>query len=452
MAAAEATMEEMMMSPSFDRTIKIEADVVVVGTGPGGATVGRELAKAGRRVAFVERGRHPERVGNSLSVLKYIDRAGLVFSKEGLNVVRALATGGSTLVYTATACRPPAWLKEKYGVDITYEVNEAEEELKVGTLPDELLGPANYRLMSSANDLGYEWEPFKKFIDPKRCLPGCSDCILGCKRGAKWTAADYVAEAVGRGAILLNRVMVREAIIEDGRAVGIRGRDASNTPVEVRAQRVIISAGGMGTPAILQRSTISEAGQGFFCDPLRMVYGVPRDKGIGTASAPQMSVGTYEHQAEDGFILSPIIEPKVLFPPSVGLRNPRYLPKWINYGSILGIMVKIRDDMGGRINLDGSFSKPLTHDDHLKLDKGTRIAERILEKAGCEVNDIFYSMDRGAHPGGTARIGFVVDKDLKTRIDNLYVCDASVIPEPWGLPPVLTCIGLGKRLARHLMN
>jgi choline dehydrogenase-like flavoprotein len=34
---------------------------------------------------------------------------------------------------------------------------------------------------------------------------------------------------------------------------------------------------------------------------------------------------------------------------------------------------------------------------------------------------------------------------------NLYVCDCSVIPEAWGLPPVLTLVGLGKRLARHLV-
>jgi choline dehydrogenase-like flavoprotein len=440
------------MNPTAKQTIRLEADAVVVGTGPGGASVGRDLAKAGKRVVFVEGGRHPGRIGNHVSLIQYIDRAGLVYSEEGLNVVRALATGGSTLVFTATACRPPEWLKEKYGVDLTYEVNEAEEEIKTTVLPNELLGRANLRLMSSANELGYEWEPFKKFIDPEKCEPGCSDCILGCKRGAKWTSADYVAEAVRMGATLMNRVGIREVIVEDGRAVGVRGRNAWNAPVEVRAGWVIIAAGGMGTPVILQRSGLPEAGQGFFCDPLRMVYGVPRDRGVGTASAPQMSVGTYEHHDEHGFILSPIVEPWLLFGASVGLRNPRYLPKWMHYKSVLGIMVKIRDDMGGRVNLDGSFSKPLSYDDRLKLDTGTRVAERILENAGCEVSDIFYSIDRGAHPGGTARIGHVVDENLRTELENLYVCDASVIPEPWGLPPVLTCIGLGKRLAEHLQN
>ena len=47
---------------------------------------------------------------------------------------------------------------------------------------------------------------------------------------------------------------------------------------------------------------------------------------------------------------------------------------------------------------------------------------------------------------------FHVDADLKTRFDNLYVCDCSVIPEEWGLPPTMTLLGLGKRLAGHLLG
>jgi choline dehydrogenase-like flavoprotein len=57
-----------------------------------------------------------------------------------------------------------------------------------------------------------------------------------------------------------------------------------------------------------------------------------------------------------------------------------------------------------------------------------------------------------AHPGGTVKIGDIVDSNLQTEYENLYVCDCSVIPEAWGLPPTLTLIGLGKRLAKHLME
>ena len=54
--------------------------------------------------------------------------------------------------------------------------------------------------------------------------------------------------------------------------------------------------------------------------------------------------------------------------------------------------------------------------------------------------------------GQLTKIGEVVDSNLKTKFDNLYVCDCSVIPEAWGLPPTLTILGLGKRLAKHLQT
>jgi len=61
-----------------------------------------------------------------------------------------------------------------------------------------------------------------------------------------------------------------------------------------------------------------------------------------------------------------------------------------------------------------------------------------------------YSRQQGAHPGGTAAIGRVVDADLETEVDNLFVCDASVFPETPGLPPIVTIIALAKRLAKKL--
>jgi len=43
-----------------------------------------------------------------------------------------------------------------------------------------------------------------------------------------------------------------------------------------------------------------------------------------------------------------------------------------------------------------------------------------------------------------------VDANLATEVDGLSVCDASVIPEAWGLPPTLTILALARRLARQL--
>ena len=49
------------------------------------------------------------------------------------------------------------------------------------------------------------------------------------------------------------------------------------------------------------------------------------------------------------------------------------------------------------------------------------------------------------------RLGEHLDENLKTKkFNNLYVCDASVFPEPLGRPPSLSILGMGKRLAKHL--
>ncbi len=52
--------------------------------------------------------------------------------------------------------------------------------------------------------------------------------------------------------------------------------------------------------------------------------------------------------------------------------------------------------------------------------------------------DIFRTQYLAAHPGGTVKVGDLVDSNLMTPYDNLYVCDCSVIPEAWGMPPTTT--------------
>ena len=66
--------------------------------------------------------------------------------------------------------------------------------------------------------------------------------------------------------------------------------------------------------------------------------------------------------------------------------------------------------------------------------------------------DIFKTIYLAAHPGGTVKVGDIVDSNLKTEYDNLYVCDCSVIPEAWGMQPTNTIIALGKRLSKHLLE
>ncbi|MHC4592251.1 MAG: GMC oxidoreductase, partial [Planctomycetota bacterium] len=67
-----------------------------------------------------------------------------------------------------------------------------------------------------------------------------------------------------------------------------------------------------------------------------------------------------------------------------------------------------------------------------------------------DTNSFVVTRPQGAHPGGTAAIGKVVNADLQTEVDNLFVCDASVLPNAPGLPPIPTIVALAKRLAKAL--
>src|SRR5512133_596034 len=126
--------------------LTLTADVIVVGSGPGGATVARQLARAGKKVLLLERGidyRPKPYYGTYLGALIYADRMSLLFTQEGLNIVRPLMVGGATSMYCGCAAPPPDWLKDRYGVDIRTEVSETIEELEIAPLPPELRGKAS---------------------------------------------------------------------------------------------------------------------------------------------------------------------------------------------------------------------------------------------------------------------------------------------------------------------
>ena len=207
---------------------------------------------------------------------------------------------------------------------------------------------------------------------------------------------------------------------------------------EVTTNTVIVCAGALGTPEILFSAGIEDnVGEGLFVDVFITVGGIVRNIMLNKEQDMLAYV-----KLEQG-ILSPFF--------SIFLK-PKFMCKGVKANSkdIMGIMVKIADEPSGKVYKSGKVSKPLTEHDIDLLRKYSEKALEILEAMGVNMKTIVTTYPRGVHPGGTAAIGKVVDKNLETSVKGLYVADASVLPKAPGAPPMLTIMALAKHLAKKL--
>ncbi|MCK4399916.1 GMC family oxidoreductase, partial [Candidatus Bathyarchaeota archaeon] len=301
--------------------------------------------------------------------------------------------------------------------------------------PEENMGPRTRLLMKASEEVGYDMQPMPKFIDFKRCV-GCGRCAIGCVSGAKWTSRNYVGDALRNGAKLETKHRVLEVLHWGGEVKGVK---------ELESDLVVLAAGGIGTPVILQNSGVA-AGTHLFSDTLINTYGVVE----GAQFGPELGMATIvdEFHDSEGYILSPFMEG-----PLDMLTNRIPLGKRLqsrNLGRLVGVMTKIKDEPNGVVRADGGIEKPVPQVDVEKIERGYQRSRVLLEAAGADPKSIFRSHIRAGHPGGTAGMGRVVNREQETEVSGLFVSDCSVFPETPGKPPVLTIAALSKHLAKRL--
>ena len=419
-------------------------ELIVVGTGPGGATVARDLALRGKKVLMLEWGAGGPIRGNAWQGLTQLMLPGksLLLTPQGLGLVRGITTGGSSLFYYACAWPVPLALFRRHGVDLTADEAAARAELPIAPLADALMTPMALRIMAAARELGLDWRKLDKAMDQTGWKPEHSFGYYGDVHGVKWSARMFVDEAVAQGAVLINGAKVTRVLQDHGCATGVE-YVKDGAVCRASAERVVLAAGGIGSPLILRASGIAEAGHDVFIDPLITVCGTMKDVRLQGNEIP-MSAGV--HLEDEGCVLSDLALPRMLH--TLFAAQALRPDKLLAWRSTARIMVKWKDALGGRITDRGGLRKPLTAADRQTRRHGYEMARRVLQAAGA--TDIYKTWTIAAHPGGSVKIGQLLDTNLKSPIENLHVCDCSVIPEAWGLPPSLSLVALGKRLARHL--
>ncbi len=393
-------------------------NIIIVGSGAGGATIARELAINGINVTLVEK-------GSQIST----EKAHQCYDNldVGVELLKSTCLGGTTLVTAGNAVRTCQEEFKKIGINLDNEFREVESELQVGPLPDTHFGEGTLKIMESAESMGLSMDKMPKFINPEECIP-CGKCALGCPRNAKWSSLNYLDEAQKFGSRIIENLPVTSVLTRNNHVTGIESHK-----VKYEADMVILCAGAIETPHLLHSAGIV-AGKHLFVDTFVTVGGVLKDINF------HKEVSMNALYKGDGFILGPHYS---------SLLTSRLESQGFYEQDILGMMVKIKDEMYGYVVKD-SVVKNNTSEDLGLMAEGSALAGSILTEAGVDPGTLISTPARGAHPGGTAAIGEVVDKNLETEIEGLFVCDASVFPSAPGAPPVLTILALAKRLAKHI--
>src|SRR5208282_2749055 len=196
---------------------ELECDVVVVGTGAGGAAVATGLAKLGHAVLLVEEGAHFTRSdfnGRPMEMMQKLYRQGGLTAAIGNTVIPiplGKGVGGTTLINSGTCLRLPEstlahWRDELGLTELSSETlapyyDQVERFLEVGPSSKQALGAAAELIAKGCDALGYAHGPLP------RNAPGCDGqglCCFGCPTDAKRsTNLSYVPAALGSGAQLV---------------------------------------------------------------------------------------------------------------------------------------------------------------------------------------------------------------------------------------------------------
>lgn len=279
--------------------IKQHYDVIVIGSGYGGGIAASRMARAGKKVCLLERGKeiqtgeYPKSAFRMAKEIQIDFPAGHKGSETGfldfrvnedINVALGCGLGGTSLINASVSVLPEprvfedkCWPEELRNDMQSFDegVKRAQDMLNPMEYPEEEKGypklskleamrkaarEINAKCYKLNINVTFEDEVNKSGIEQKKCVL-CGDCVTGCNYSSKnTTLMNYLPDARNYGAEIYTKILVKY-IRKTGDLWSVyfqlndAGREIFDAPAMfVKADTVILAAGSLGSTEILLRS------------------------------------------------------------------------------------------------------------------------------------------------------------------------------------------------------
>ncbi len=491
--------------------LALSADVVVIGSGAGGAVVAKELAESGQSVIVLEEGARVTQkeygAFRPSESLRHMWRDGALTIAMGLggtpavNVTMGKAVGGSSVLTGGVCFRIPEAVLDEWTTELglrDYDAKAMEpffERVEEATHVEEV--PASMQSRSSvlfglgAEKLGLTIGPMRR--NTEGCN-GCGRCNFGCPHGAKRSVdLSYLPKAVQDGTDVYSHCRVDRIVMKGRRAVGVRGRllnrrgGRQGDRFEVHAKRVVVACGAWHTPTLLIRSGIGSrrhVGRNMTLHPGFRMLARFDEPVRGWRGALQ---STYSTSLEDeGITLTSLFVPAGILGatmPGVGVEhtdNAQHIDHLAMYGGII-------HDHGGGGRIHPGFGREpfvtyrMTKEELARIPRLLNVmAESFFEAGAKEVflpvlglrgqtADQLKKLDlsrvpgrqiecASQHPLGSAQMASSPDRgatDGNGKVwdtEQLYVADGSILPTSLGVNPQLAIMAIATRVATRMRD
>ncbi|MBI2059099.1 MAG: GMC family oxidoreductase [Nitrospirae bacterium] len=480
---------------------EMDAHTVVIGFGAGGGVAATELADRGVEVLALEAGAYVTSDQMNQREEEMIPR---LFNEFGfrqtadrrINVIQGRGVGGSTVHNINLCYRAPEWIFEDWrrrsgvedmsvaGMERHYQA--VETRIRVTRIDESQVNLNNKVAVSGSQKLGWLFEVARH--NRTDCL-GSGFCELGCAYDRKNNIpVAFLPSFVAHGGKVVTNCRAQRIAVEGGSVVAVEAKSAAGRTMKIRCKRVIVSAGGIDSPVLLIRSGLGASnpriGAGLHLHPGTSVAGLFDEPIEGWRGLPQSVVVTefFKPRPEGSYVVVSAFGHPMLFSGIVPGVGRFHRDAMTQYRHVAALSPFIHDRTEGQVSVHGAgrprIKYALTPSDLETLRESWVHCAKLLFAAGAK--KVMLTMPKGAilekpeeitriaevdmrsvpyvsvHPQSTCGIGSDPTKGAADPygavfgVKGVYVCDTSLYPDSIGVPPQLTAMALGHRLAEHL--